>query len=290
MVGTSTYSDTPLLLSVHGKNLINLDMVSQSDAFVVVKAVKHHDTEPNVLGRTETIDNDLNPSFVKSFPVLFSSEEENLLLEFEFYDQDSHTDKLSQHDFMGSARITLQEIYSAPEMAVKLELRSSKYDYPGDCILFLEPIPRLMPDHYVFFDFCMLGGSGIHCITVSRKAVKFWKQLFRSRFRRDGDKRELKSDMIPLDWIRAGQGNPILRFTVYEMKEHLIHSKTFGTQDGFKSGTEKALSSADIPLDELKGNGSEFKSENGKKGFVIFANTGKVVKEKITSYTFLVQY
>mmetsp|Transcript_7132 Transcript_7132/g.21757 ORF Transcript_7132/g.21757 Transcript_7132/m.21757 type:complete len:291 (+) Transcript_7132:193-1065(+) len=287
----AAYSKTPLLLSIHGKDLINLDVVSQTDSFVVVKSARRDDAEMTVLGRTETIDNDLNPHFVKAFPLSFTCDEENMLFEFEFYDQDARTEELSRQDFIGSSKITLQEIYTAPDMAVKLTLRHVKYDFPGDCIIFLEPIPRLMPDKYVRFDFCMLaGGNGIHCIAISRKAVKFWKQIFRSRFQRDGDKRQLLSDLIPLDWLRAGQENPVLRFIVYQMKQNLIHSKTFGTQEGFNSGSEKALSKVEIPYAELTGRGQEFKSETNKNGFVILVNTGNDVREKVTTHTIMVQY
>ncbi|NWQ79675.1 CPNE8 protein, partial [Columbina picui] len=60
-------------------------------------------------GRTEVIDNTLNPDFVRKFIMdYFFEERENL--RFDFYDVDSKSPNLSKHDFLGQMFCTLGEI------------------------------------------------------------------------------------------------------------------------------------------------------------------------------------
>uniref|UniRef100_A0A8C4P482 Copine-5-like n=1 Tax=Dromaius novaehollandiae TaxID=8790 RepID=A0A8C4P482_DRONO len=60
-------------------------------------------------GRTEVIDNTLNPDFVRKFVLdYFFEEKQNL--RFDLYDVDSKSPDLSKHDFLGQAFCTLGEI------------------------------------------------------------------------------------------------------------------------------------------------------------------------------------
>uniref|UniRef100_A0A674J9M3 Copine 8 n=1 Tax=Terrapene triunguis TaxID=2587831 RepID=A0A674J9M3_9SAUR len=60
-------------------------------------------------GRTEVIDNTLNPDFVRKFIMdYFFEERENL--RFDLYDVDSKSPNLSKHDFLGQVFCTLGEI------------------------------------------------------------------------------------------------------------------------------------------------------------------------------------
>ncbi|XP_051710762.2 copine-5 isoform X3 [Oryctolagus cuniculus] len=64
-------------------------------------------------GRTEVIDNTLNPDFVRKFVVdYFFEEKQNL--RFDLYDVDSKSPDLSKHDFLGQAFCTLGEIVGSP--------------------------------------------------------------------------------------------------------------------------------------------------------------------------------
>ncbi|TNN00127.1 hypothetical protein fugu_011373 [Takifugu bimaculatus] len=60
-------------------------------------------------GRTEVIDNTLNPDFVRKF-ILDYFFEERQNLRFDLYDLDCKSDNLSKHDFLGQAFCTLGEI------------------------------------------------------------------------------------------------------------------------------------------------------------------------------------
>uniref|UniRef100_A0A8U7NFC0 Uncharacterized protein n=1 Tax=Corvus moneduloides TaxID=1196302 RepID=A0A8U7NFC0_CORMO len=64
---------------------------------------------PRVFGRTEVIDNSLNPDFLRKF-VLDYCFEERQNLRFDLYDVDSKSPDLSKHDFLGQAFCTLGEI------------------------------------------------------------------------------------------------------------------------------------------------------------------------------------
>uniref|UniRef100_A0A3Q3W522 C2 domain-containing protein n=1 Tax=Mola mola TaxID=94237 RepID=A0A3Q3W522_MOLML len=60
-------------------------------------------------GRTEVIDNTLNPDFVRKF-ILDYFFEERQNIRFDLYDVDSKSADLSKHDFLGQAHFTLGEV------------------------------------------------------------------------------------------------------------------------------------------------------------------------------------
>uniref|UniRef100_A0A670YLC5 C2 domain-containing protein n=1 Tax=Pseudonaja textilis TaxID=8673 RepID=A0A670YLC5_PSETE len=64
-------------------------------------------------GRTEVIDNTLNPDFVRKFILdYFFEEKQNL--RFDLYDVDSKSPDLTKHDFLGQTFCTLGEIVGSP--------------------------------------------------------------------------------------------------------------------------------------------------------------------------------
>uniref|UniRef100_A0AAV2M527 C2 domain-containing protein n=1 Tax=Knipowitschia caucasica TaxID=637954 RepID=A0AAV2M527_KNICA len=64
-------------------------------------------------GRTEVIDNTLNPDFVRKYIMdYFFEEKQNL--RFDLYDVDSKSPDLSKHDFLGQMFCTLGEIVGSP--------------------------------------------------------------------------------------------------------------------------------------------------------------------------------
>uniref|UniRef100_A0A8C4J9L3 Copine-5-like n=1 Tax=Dromaius novaehollandiae TaxID=8790 RepID=A0A8C4J9L3_DRONO len=69
----------------------------------------HGGAHRHTFGRTEVIDNTLNPDFVRKFVLdYFFEEKQNL--RFDLYDVDSKSPDLSKHDFLGQAFCTLGEI------------------------------------------------------------------------------------------------------------------------------------------------------------------------------------
>uniref|UniRef100_A0A672KWK8 Copine 8 n=1 Tax=Sinocyclocheilus grahami TaxID=75366 RepID=A0A672KWK8_SINGR len=70
---------------------------------------RHGGNNNTTFGRTEVIDNTLNPDFVRKF-ILDYFFEERQNLKFDLYDVDSKSSNLSKHDFLGQAFCTLGEV------------------------------------------------------------------------------------------------------------------------------------------------------------------------------------
>uniref|UniRef100_A0A3B4C1C4 C2 domain-containing protein n=1 Tax=Pygocentrus nattereri TaxID=42514 RepID=A0A3B4C1C4_PYGNA len=76
-------------------------------------------------GRTEVIDNTLNPDFVRKFILdYFFEEKQNL--RFDLYDVDSKSPDLSKHDFLGQMFCTLGEIVGSPASRLEKPLGGGK--------------------------------------------------------------------------------------------------------------------------------------------------------------------
>merc|ERR1712159_577958 len=95
-------------LNVSCRNLLDMDLFSKSDPFVVVY-MQSQDKQWREIGRTETIMDNLNLDFVKSFKVDYFFEEQQLL-KFEVYDWDEDTHDITQHDFLGKCITSLGAI------------------------------------------------------------------------------------------------------------------------------------------------------------------------------------
>ena len=93
-------------LQISCRNLLDMDFFSKSDPFVVVYVQGKNKAEWREMGRTETIMDNLNPDFVRSFKMDYLFEEQQLL-RFDVYDLDSNSRDLSAHDFIGNLTILL---------------------------------------------------------------------------------------------------------------------------------------------------------------------------------------
>ncbi|GAA51758.1 copine-8, partial [Clonorchis sinensis] len=78
----------------------------------VVVFEKTHENSWKELGRTEVIQNTLNPDFVKKIVIEYHFEEQQRL-NFAVYVFDDSSDKLEKHDFLGNCEATLGEIASS---------------------------------------------------------------------------------------------------------------------------------------------------------------------------------
>ncbi|XP_060050620.1 copine-8 isoform X2 [Erinaceus europaeus] len=100
---------TRVEVSVCCRNLLDRDTFSKSDPICVLYVQGVGNKEWREFGRTEVIDNTLNPDFVRKFILdYFFEERENL--RFDLYDVDSKSPNLSKHDFLGQVFCTLGEI------------------------------------------------------------------------------------------------------------------------------------------------------------------------------------
>ncbi|XP_053717693.1 copine-8 isoform X3 [Synchiropus splendidus] len=105
----SSIPATKVEITVSGRNLLDRDTFSKSDPICVLYTQGIGNKEWREFGRTEVIDNTLNPDFVRKF-ILDYFFEERQNLRFDLYDVDSKSANLSKHDFLGQAQCTLGEV------------------------------------------------------------------------------------------------------------------------------------------------------------------------------------
>ncbi|WAR26495.1 CPNE8-like protein [Mya arenaria] len=110
--GTSAVPATQVEISVKCRGLRDLDTFSKSDPMCVMFTKDVKSGQFYEYGRTETIQDNLNPDFVKKFVINYFFEESQKL-KFELYDVDSKSAKLSDHDFLGRMECTLGEVVAA---------------------------------------------------------------------------------------------------------------------------------------------------------------------------------
>ncbi|XP_054146689.1 copine-5-like isoform X2 [Melozone crissalis] len=107
--GSSPVPATRVELTVSCRQLLDRDTFSKSDPICVLYTQCPGSHQWREFGRTEVIDNSLNPDFLHKF-VLDYCFEERQNLRFDLYDVDSKSPDLSKHDFLGQAFCTLGEI------------------------------------------------------------------------------------------------------------------------------------------------------------------------------------
>ena len=108
-----------------------MDFFSKSDPYVKVYFKNSPQRQQMLIGRTETIDNNLNPNFVKSFTLDYIFEVKQELF-FEVFDYDDG----KNDDFIGSVRTTLGAIAGAKNQTCFLNLEGNKKNKnPGKLIV-----------------------------------------------------------------------------------------------------------------------------------------------------------
>uniref|UniRef100_A0AAR2LTC9 C2 domain-containing protein n=1 Tax=Pygocentrus nattereri TaxID=42514 RepID=A0AAR2LTC9_PYGNA len=117
---TAAIPATKVEMTVSCRNLLDRDTFSKSDPsklFPLYLSLGSHLYHRFMLfsyfGRTEVIDNTLNPDFVRKF-ILDYFFEERQNLRFDLYDLDSKSENLSKHDFLGQMYCTLGEVVGSP--------------------------------------------------------------------------------------------------------------------------------------------------------------------------------
>ncbi|XP_059806392.1 copine-5-like isoform X1 [Hypanus sabinus] len=104
---------TKVEITVSCRSLLDKDTFSKSDPLCVLYVQGIETIQWREFGRTEVIDNTLNPDFVRKF-ILDYFFEERQNLRFDLYDVDSKSLDLSKHDFLGQMFCTLGEIVGSP--------------------------------------------------------------------------------------------------------------------------------------------------------------------------------
>ena len=96
----------------------NRDVTSKSDPMCVVY-VQNQNKAWQEHGRTEVLQNSLNPQFATKIKIGYRFEEQQKLL-FKIYDIDSRNPVLDTHDFLGEAETSLGQIVSSGDFSASL--------------------------------------------------------------------------------------------------------------------------------------------------------------------------
>ncbi|XP_051962400.1 copine-9-like isoform X2 [Xyrauchen texanus] len=105
----SSVPATKIEITVSCRSLLDVDTFSRSAPVVVLYVQGIGTKEWREFGRTEVIENTLNPDFVRKFVLdYFFEEKQNL--RFDVYNVDSRSSNISKHSFLGQTFCTLGEI------------------------------------------------------------------------------------------------------------------------------------------------------------------------------------
>ncbi|RXN29402.1 copine-5-like isoform X2 [Labeo rohita] len=120
---------TKVEITVSCRNLLDRDTFSKSDPLCVLYTQGMESKQWREFGRTEVIDNTLNPDFVRKYILdYFFEEKQNL--RFDIYDIDSKSPDLAKHDFLGQTFCTLGEIVGSPGSRLEKPLGKQTIAFP----------------------------------------------------------------------------------------------------------------------------------------------------------------
>uniref|UniRef100_A0A8C1E7H0 Copine Vb n=1 Tax=Cyprinus carpio carpio TaxID=630221 RepID=A0A8C1E7H0_CYPCA len=136
---TGNIPATKVEITVSCRNLLDRDTFSKSDPLCVLYTQGAETKQWREFGRTEVIDNTLNPDFVRKYILdYFFEEKQNL--RFDLYDVDSKSPDLSKHDFLGQMFCTLGEIVGSPASRLEKPLGGIPGKNCGTIILSAEEL------------------------------------------------------------------------------------------------------------------------------------------------------
>lgn len=126
------------------RSLANKDTFSKSDPYVIMKIPGKAPNTWVESARTETIQDNLNPNFVKSFiyDYIFEIQQH---VKFEVWDYDSPTSS----DFIGEAQTTIGKIVGSKNQTLILDLKDNKQKYGGKIILRADKINQCNDSIYM---------------------------------------------------------------------------------------------------------------------------------------------
>lgn len=121
-------------MTISCRNLLNLDYTSKSDPFCVVKMKESGQDAYFEIGRTEKINDNLNPEWVKKFHINYSFETVQKI-KFEVWDEDP-----KKSEFLGELETTLADIVSSSSTQFVGKLTGRTRKNAGQVVLVTEEL------------------------------------------------------------------------------------------------------------------------------------------------------
>ncbi|KAI6174069.1 C2 domain protein [Aphelenchoides besseyi] len=113
-------------LTFSARKLADRDVFSKSDPILVMYREGTDGGLAREVGRTEQIQNSLNPNWNKKIKIDYFFEAKQPLI-FKLYDIDTNSTRLDEQDFLGQASCDLADIVAAPNGYLTLKLSGAKY-------------------------------------------------------------------------------------------------------------------------------------------------------------------
>lgn len=132
--GSAATCTSQIEMIISCTDLLNLDLMSKSDPFCVVKMRESWQNTFFEFGRTEQINDNLNPEWVKKF-ILNYNFETIQKIRFEIWDKDPSGD-----DFLGEYETTLAEIVSYNGRQFRGKLKNPKSPNAGNVVIVTEEV------------------------------------------------------------------------------------------------------------------------------------------------------
>lgn len=132
--GSASMPTTQIEMTLSCKNLINADVLSKSDPYCLVLMKESWQDRFHQIGRTEKIDDNLNPEWVKKFIISYNFETVQKM-RFEVWDED-----INESDFLGEFETTLAEIVSNAGRQFRGKLNNKKAKNAGHIIIVTEEL------------------------------------------------------------------------------------------------------------------------------------------------------
>ena len=252
---TNEHEHQKIEIFISCRNLMDKDLISKSDPYVSFYMKEKSSGNYVLKGKTETIKDNLNPNFVKTFIVdfIFEIKQE---CKFEVWDYDSD----QKSDFLGIAETTIGEIAGSKGQTLILNLMNpNAKKNKSKIIIRTEKIAHSNEIYYMKFRAEKLSNSSTWLNLVSGKSPFFI--MYKSR--EDGSWLKVYESVVVMD-----DKNP--HWKGYDIESHKInegdHLRPFKIEcwNWKKSGTHKFFGECSITIENLLHNQRTFELKNAQ--------------------------
>ncbi|XP_028288405.1 copine-3-like isoform X2 [Parambassis ranga] len=270
-------------LSISCENLLDMDTFSKSDPLCLV-LMNTSGTHWSEIGRTETIQNCLNPTFSKSFVVDYYFEVVQKL-RFEVYDIDDDDCTLQDADFLGLMECTLGQIVSSRKLTRPLVMKDESPAGEGTITIFAEE--RTDSRAVVFeaaarkLDRKDFFGKSDPFLEFYKQTETGWKLAHRTEVVKNNLNPVWKPFRIPIQSLCGGDVEKVIKVECYDYNNSGSH-ELIGTFQTSLSQIQDATQTYAAEF-ECINTAKKHKKKRYKNSGVIILKQCKIVKE----YSFL---